>query len=161
MTNCTSKPIHFSPLSRKKVVADFSGGSITSNAGSLLLREVDRQLQLTNQLSKCLSDEREAHKVDFTLQTLLRQRIYGLACGYEDLNDHQTLRNDVALQSAVGSDKTLASNSTLSRMENRFTRADAVTANALLVELFIQRHKKPRQQVILDFDATDNPLGHL
>ncbi len=158
MTNCTSKAIHFSPLSRKKVVADFSGGSITSNAGSLLLREVDRQLQLTNQLSKRLSDGREAHKVDFTLPTLLRQRIYGLACGYEDLNDHQTLRNDVALQSAVGVDKALASNSTLSRMENRFTRADGVAANTLLVELFIQRHKKPHKQVILDFDATDNPL---
>lgn len=150
--------ICFSSLSRKKVVANFSGGSITSNAGSLLLREVDRQLQLSNQLSRCLSDGREAHKVSYALQTLLRQRIYALACGYEDLNDHQTLRHDVALQSAVGADKELASDSTLSRMENRFTRKDALAANALLVELFIQRHKKPRKQVILDFDATDNPL---
>jgi hypothetical protein len=158
MTNCNLKPIHFSPLSGKKILADFSGGSITSNAGALLLREADKTLQLTNQLSKRLLDRRQSGKVDYSLRTLLCQRIYALACGYEDVNDHQTLRHDALLQTAVGVSEMLASSSTVSRMENGFTREDAVAANLLLVELFIQRHKKAPKELILDFDATDNVL---
>ncbi|TED38113.1 IS1380 family transposase, partial [Pseudomonas aeruginosa] len=109
--------LHFSPLSRRLVEASFTGGHITSDAGLLLLREVDRQHGLTRRLAKIVPDRRDPGRVQHGLQTLLAQRIYALAAGYEDLNDHDGLRHDYALQTAVNRLQPLAGKSTLGRLE--------------------------------------------
>ena len=98
----------FSPLSRRQIEADFSGGHITSDAGLLLLREVDNQHQLTQRLATVLDDARNPVLVRHKLQTMIRQRVFGVAAGYEDLNDHETLRADQALQTATGEAAILA-----------------------------------------------------
>ncbi|NWO04289.1 MAG: transposase, partial [Alteromonadaceae bacterium] len=92
----------FSPLSRRQIEADFSGGHITSDAGLLLLREVDKQHSLTQRLALVLNDSRNPVLVRHKLETMTRQRVFGVAAGYEDLNDHEALRFDQALQTAVG-----------------------------------------------------------
>ena len=112
----------FSPLSRRQIEADFSGGHITSDAGLLLLREVDKQHQLTQRLATVLDDARNPVLVRHKLQTMIRQRVFGVAAGYEDLNDHETLRADQALQTATGEAAILAGKSTLCRMEQRVDR---------------------------------------
>ena len=94
MTECTRKSLSFSRLKKQRIVADFEGGRLTSDGGALLLREVDRQLGLTASLAACVADPREPAKITHPLRTLLVQRIFGIALGYEDLNDHQTLRDD-------------------------------------------------------------------
>lgn len=91
MTNCTLTQLEFPPLKRRKIQAEFSGGAITSDAGVLLLRSVDQRLQLTERVAEDFHDLRDPAKVQHTVVDLLRQRVYGLACGYEDLNDHDTL----------------------------------------------------------------------
>src|SRR5690554_103155 len=98
----------FSPLSRRQIEADFSGGHITSDAGLLLLREVDNQHQLTQRLATVLNDARNPVLVRHKLQSMSRQRVFGVAAGYEDLNDHETLRADQALQTATGEAAILA-----------------------------------------------------
>lgn len=149
----------YSSLNRKKIETNFSGGSITSNAGVMLLREVDRKLNLSKQLNECIADPRAQNQIDHSYESLLMQRIYGLACGYEDLNDQTTLRHDVCLQAACNQEKALGSASTLCRLENNTTREDCVKASQLLVELFIQKQgKKPPKELILDFDATHDPV---
>jgi hypothetical protein len=143
------------------VVADFSGGEITSDAGVLLLSEADKRLRLTERIAPQFDDPRCKGKCDHSLQDMLRQRVYALALGYEDLNDHVTLRKDTALQTAVGRDTDLASNATLCRFENRATRKMCWQISRELVEVFIESHAKPPRQLILDFDATDDPVhGH-
>ena len=107
----------FSPLSRRQIEADFSGGHITSDAGLLLLREVDKQHRLTQRLASVLNDSRNPVLVRHKLETMTRQRVFGVAAGYEDLNDHEVLRFDQALQTAVGTKSDLAGKSTLCRME--------------------------------------------
>lgn len=94
MTECTRKSLSFSRLKKQRIVADLEGGRLTSDGGALLLREVDRQLGLTASLAVCVADPREPAKITHDLRTLLVQRIFGIALGYEDLNDHQTLRDD-------------------------------------------------------------------
>jgi len=94
VTECTRKPLLFSSLGRKKVAADFTGGTLTSDAGGLLLREVDRKVGLIDQLTDCLTDPRDPAKIKHDLRTMLVQRIFGIALGYEDLNDHDSLRHD-------------------------------------------------------------------
>ena len=161
MTNCTTPSLSFSSLKRRKVEGHFSGGDITSDAGALLLREVDRRLELTQTLSEIIPDQRNPELITHSLASLLKQRIYGLALGYEDLNDHDTLRHDVALQTAVERDEVLASSSTLCRLENRQAKQVAFDMNALLVEKFIQSFESPPQELILDFDPTDDRVhGH-
>ena len=122
MTVCTTESIEFTRCKRRKVVADFSGGEITSDAGVLLLSEADKRLRLTQRIAPQFDDPRCKGKCDHSLQDMLRQRVYALALGYEDLNDHVTLRKDTALQTAVGRDTDLASNATLCRFENRAKR---------------------------------------
>ncbi len=161
MPNCTSNFIEFSPLKRKKVLANFSGGSITSDAGLLLLREIDKKLNLTSRLSKVMRDEREPGKVEHTMLDLLRQRVYALAAGYEDINDHQTLREDACFQTAVSRERLLASPPTLSRFENALDRESMFKMSGILVEHFIERHAVAPSELILDFDPTDHRLhGH-
>src|SRR3990167_4477464 len=101
MTDCNPKPIIFSSLNRKKVEASFAGGTIGSDGGILLLRELDKKLQLTSKLSKAIQDDRDQGYIDHTVEHMLKQRIYALASGYEDVNDHDRLRRDLCFQTAV------------------------------------------------------------
>lgn len=156
MTICTPSTIEFPTVKRRRVQASFDGGAITSDGGVLLLRQVDRRLGLTRTLARVLEDPRAARRCRHTLGSLLRQRIYGLALGYEDQNDHQTLRSDPALQTAVGVDATLAGQATLSRWENRADREAAWAVHRVLVESFIASFAAPPRELILDLDATDD-----
>jgi hypothetical protein len=158
MTDCKSSRLEFPELKGKKVQVNFSGGHITSDAGLLLVRQVDRELGLTERVAARLTDERRAASCAHSLGDLLSQRVYGLCAGYEDQNDHNSLRADIALQTAVGRDEELAGQSTLCRWENSATASDAWAISEELVEQFIDDHKRPPKRVVLDFDATDVEL---
>jgi len=140
-------------------MADFGGGRLTSDAGALLLREADRQLQLTAKLAAALSDRRDPAKVQHDLQTMLAQRIFGIALGYEDLNDHETLRKDplfALLANQSPEESPLASAPTLCRFENHRDRSSLVGMSEVLVDTFISSYQQPPEELILDFDATDD-----
>jgi len=156
VTNCTQECFEFPAVKRRKVEAEFSGGDISSDGGVLLLREVDRRLGLLKAASQVLHDPRDSGKVVHSQLNLLRQRVYGLCLGYEDLNDHQELRRDPAIQTVVERDEVLASQATLCRLEHRMGREAAVAMHQVLVEQFIASHKKPPRKLVLDFDATDD-----
>lgn len=158
MTVCTTESIEFARCKRRKVVADFGGGEITSDAGVLLLSQADKRLRLTERIASKLSDSRCKGKCDHSIRDMLRQRVYALAQGYEDLNDHITMRKDTALQTAVGRDTDLASDSTLCRFENQATGHSCWQISQELVEVFIESHQKPPKELILDFDCTDDPV---
>lgn len=158
MTECYQTSIDFPSVKRRKVEADFSGGDISSNGGALLLRQVDRQLGLTRDVARALGDQRRQASCEFSLEELIKQRVYGLALGYEDLNDHLHLREDLVLQTAVSRDATLASSATLCRLEHRANRDSAVAIHEILFQQFIQAHDKAPRRLVLDFDATDTPL---
>jgi hypothetical protein len=161
MYNCTSKNNCFSPCKGRKIEVNFQGGAVTSDAGIILLREVDRKLELTKALAEDFPDERDQRYVDHSIRSMMAQRIHGLALGYEDLNDHKTLRKDIGFQTAIDCDVDLASVSTLSRFENAATRETAINTNRLFVETFISTFKKPPKELILDFDPTDDRIhGH-
>ena len=161
MTKCSSSFLVFTGVGSRKFEADFSGGAITSDGGAPLLREMDRRLGLMKAVAAELADGRQAGKVDHSMQSLLRQRVYALALGYEDGNDHQQLRHDIALQSAVGRNEVLASPPTLCRLENQADREQCLAVAKVLVEQFIASFSVPPQELILDFDATDVPVhGH-
>jgi len=157
-TNRTKKAVQFPVCKRRVVEAEFSGGDVTSDGGILLLREADRLLGLTKAVSEMLQDPRQASKCDHSLVSMIRQRVYGIALGNEDLNDHVTLRQDPAWQTAVGEEKELSSSSTLCRFENRATRETAWGIHKILLKKFIDFHKEPPSELILDFDATDDPV---
>lgn len=148
----------FSSLFRRSVDAQFSGGHITSDAGLLLLREVDHELQLSTRLARRLSDERQTGKVQHSLKAMLQQRLFAIAAGYEDLNDHEQLRSDFALQIAVERFKPLASTATLYRFEAAMDRQAIIESHRMLWEQFIASHHKAPKRIVLDFDATDIPL---
>lgn len=161
MTKCTTKQIEFPALKRRRITCEFSGGNVSSDGGSLLLRQVDRQIGLLSEVAKNLSDSRRQKSCDHSLESMLRQRVYGIALGYEDLNDHQYLRKDPGFQTATGKDDDLSSTSTLCRLENRADRQVAWTINKVMVEQFINSFKQPPKELILDFDATDDAVhGH-
>jgi len=162
MTDCITQPLLFSSLGRKKVQADFNGGHLTSDAGMLLLREVDRRIGLIDALTGCIADPREASKITHDLRTLLAQRILAIAAGYEDGNDHHELRHDPLLQLVTdrGVDETepLACPATLCRLENRVDRKTLGRLAEVFVEQFIASHDQPPDEIVLDFDATDDPV---
>ena len=166
MTECNAQPLLFSSLGRKKIVADFNGGDLTSDGGLPLLREVDRKIGLIDALNAAICDPRFQPLVVHEQRTLLAQRIFALAAGYEDLNDHDTLRKDTLLQDLtdrhlkVGQkpDDPLSSPPTLCRLENRLTRSDLVRMSKVLVEVFIASHDTPPKELVLDFDATNDPV---
>jgi hypothetical protein len=158
VTICTSEQLSFPSFSRRKVQADFEGGDVSSDGGVLLLRQMDRRLRLTQTLADQLPDAREESACEHALVDLLRQRIYGLALGYEDGNDHERLRQDIALQTAVERTDELASPSTLCRWENRADRKAARIVHELLIEQYIASYKKAPAELILDFDATDDTV---
>jgi len=155
-TVCNPELFEFPAVKRRAVEASFTGGDVTSDGGIALLRQVDRKLGLTKQLARVLPDPRQRSRVVHPLRSLVRQRIYGLAQGYEDLNDHDTLRHDLAWQTAVERDVPLASSPTLCRLENRADRQVAWAMHKVLVEQFIGSFAQAPSELILDFDATDD-----
>jgi len=143
------------------VAAEFTGGDVTSDGGALLLRAIDQRLKLTEQLLKVIPDKRNPVYIVHSMESLLKQRIYGIALGYEDLNDHTTLRHDIGLQTAVNRDEVLASSSTLCRLENTSARRVAVDINKVFIETFIKSFDTDPKELILDFDPTDDLVyGH-
>jgi hypothetical protein len=160
MTECNTKPFLFSSLRSRKIVADFNGGHLTSDAGGLLLREVDRRLGLTRKLAACIPDPRNPQMTVHDQHTMLAQRIFGIALGYEDLNDHDTLRKDplfaLLADRHPDADEPLASSPTLCRLENRVGREALGRMAKVFVETFIRSYKRPPKELILDFDATDD-----
>jgi hypothetical protein len=158
VTNCTSSTIGFPRSCGRVVEADFAGGDISSNGGALLLAAADRRLGLLSGLARRLDDGRQAGKVDHKLLPLLRQRVYAVALGHEDVNDHDGLRDDLALQTAVGCDRRLASPSTVGRLDRAADRAWAWASHELLVARFIASFETAPAELVLDFDATDDAV---
>ena len=165
MTDCNRDPLTFSSIGPKSVVADFLGGRLTSDAGAILLREVGQSTGLLDAINEAIPDPRNPVFIVHDQRSMIAQRVMAIALGYEDLNDHQTLRADPALQLAAGclpdEDLTLASPPTLCRLENRIERKTLIQIAAVLVDQFIASHSQPPEHLILDFDATDDPVhGH-
>ena len=158
MTKCYQRSFEFPRVNRRIVEARFDGGDITSDGGVLLLRQADRLTDLSDSIARTLSDPRRQASCDHDVPGLVRQRLYAIALGYEDLNDHDGLRQDVALQTAVERDQWLASASTLCRFENRADRETAWRLHEVLLDQFIASFKRAPKKLILDFDATDDPV---
>jgi hypothetical protein len=156
MSNCNPELFTFPSVERRKIEASFSGGDVSSDGGIMALRAADRRTGLCQALDAVLEDPRDPDLITHRQIDLLRQRIYGLALGYEDLNDHDTLRGDLVWQSAVERVEQLASSPTLCRLENRVERQALVAMSRVLVEQFIASFKEPLEELILDFDATDD-----
>lgn len=172
MTQCNQSSFEFEAHFSRTVVADFNGGAITTDAGALLLRETDLRIGLLGRLSACFTDFRSQDRCRHSVEQMLSQRIYGLALGYEDLNDHDQLRHDPLLTMLSGkreSSTALASKSTLCRLErtpatgaeqdrSRKVRYEAPAIDRLLVDLFLESKATPPTEIIIDLDATDTPL---
>lgn len=162
MTHCNTPPLTFASLGRRPVVADFCGGDLTTDAGALLLREADRRLGLLDALDRAIPDPRHPAFITHPQRALLAQRVYGIACGYEDLNDHDGLRHDPLWQTLAEYDpaegQPLSSSPTLCRLENRPDRATLFRLAEVLLEQFVAAHESPPECLVLDFDATDDPV---
>jgi hypothetical protein len=156
MTQCQQEFQNFPSFDRRKIEANFQGGDVSSDGGLMLLRQADRRLGLVAALDQALPDPRNPLLIVHRQSDLLRQRIFGIALGYEDLNDHDTLRNDLLWQTAVDRDTELASSPTLCRLENRTDGKAAWEFHKVLLEKFIASHKTPPKELVLDFDATDD-----
>lgn len=148
MPKCAADRMVFEKFGRRFVEADFSGGAISSGGGLLLLREVDRQIGLSRAAADVLHDERDPARITHALRDLVAQRLYGLCCGYEDINDHDRLRHDPLVQTAVGRNSELASSPTFSQLETAATRADCIALNRVLIEQFIAGHRAPPAELI-------------
>ena len=185
-TDCTPQRFLFQGPGRREVVASFDGGRISTEGGALLLRETDRRTGMLERFAACFEDHRLPEWVDHTVEDLVRQRVIALALGYEDLNDHEELRRDALLATCCGkSDPTgesrrrerdrgsaLAGKSTLNRLEwglaeraaeDRYHRVavDAEAVDSFFVDVFLDSYEEPPEEIVLDFDATDDPLhGH-
>lgn len=158
MPNRTTETLNFGRLGRRHLQANFEGGDLSSDGGLMLLRQIDAHTGLSRMAAKALTERRAAGRIRHRLRDVLAQRLYGLCCGYEDLNDHDTLRSDLLMQTAVGRDQALASSPTLSRLETGATRADAWALHRVLVEQFIAGFATSPKELILDVDASDIPL---
>ena len=153
--------LSFANVSGKKIEADFDGGTTTSDGGVLLLRQAEARTGIVNRLVGAMSDRRHQSYIDHTYTDLIRQRVFQIACGYEDANDSDDLRSDPGLKIAcerlplTGDD--LASQPTMSRLENSVTRSDLYRMGEALLETFIESYDKPPKKLILDIDDTDDP----
>jgi hypothetical protein len=156
--DCTQTSFDFPPFERRRVQAEFSGGEISSDGGVPLLRAADQRLGLMEAVDRVIADPRNPKLIHHPQLSLLRQRIYGLCLGYEDLNDHATLSTDPGIQTAGERDEALGGAATLCRLENRITRESAVRLHEVLLDRFIASFQSPPEELILDFDATDDPL---
>jgi Transposase DDE domain group 1 len=185
-TECSVREFDFQGLGRRAVTARFDGGAITSDAGGLLLREVEARTGILRRFAACFTDHRNPDLVEHTVYELIAQRVYALALGYEDLNDHDALRHDPLLAAMVGKldpegsnrsrkrdlGKSLAGKSTLNRLELTPTGADERSRykkivarhhdiESFFVETFLAIHSQPPKEIVLDLDATDDPIhGH-
>jgi hypothetical protein len=143
------------------VRAAFDAGPISSDGGALLLREIDHRLGLIRSLASAIRDERDPRKIDHSVEDLLRQRIFQIALGYEDANDAATLRHDPALKTSCGRDPVngadLASQPTISRLENSASRIDCYVLAQRLFDSYVDRHSKRPKEIVLDVDLTDDP----
>ena len=158
MSDCTAKGIAFSALKRRELKVDFGGGAVSSDGGLLLLRELDRRLKLTERAAAVIADPRDPDLITHSLHDLIRQRVYAIVQGYEDLNDHAQLRQDLLLRSVLQREGALASAPTLCRLENRATRATAWALHGQLLESFINSFGSAPEELVLDFDATDDAV---
>jgi hypothetical protein len=182
-TECNQEPFPFHPLNQREIRGQFDGGSITSDAGGLLLREVEKRTNIIGQFASCFSDYRDPELVEHGVAELVAQRIYGLALGYEDLNDHEELRRDPLLAVLVEKEDltgeqrqrvrdqgtALAGKSTLNRMElgaaqlgekERYKKIllDEGAVDRMLVDIFLQAQSAAPKEIVLDLDSTDIPL---
>ncbi|MER9342539.1 IS1380 family transposase [Mesorhizobium sp. M0601] len=173
-TECTPERFDFAPVERRAVVAGFDGGTITSDAGALLLGLTDRAIGLVGRFARCFVDARRPALIEHEVKTLVGQRVFALALGYEDLNDHDELRHDPVLAVLAGKLKArrhkkcaaVAGKSTLNRLElsrpqpSRYHKIshDPAAIEALFVDLFMGAHATPPEEIVLDLDATDDPL---
>jgi len=161
VTDCNQGLLEFPACRKRRVQAQFSGGEISSDGGVLLLRQADRRLGLLEAVSRVLEDRRDPTRITHDLVSLVRQRVYGLCLGYEDLNDHTTLRRDPAIQTALERLVPLGSAATLCRLDNGVDRSAAVRIHEVLLEQFIASFQSPPEELVLDFDATDDAVhGH-
>jgi hypothetical protein len=172
-TECTTGSFNFGTAAGHKVVASFDGGAITSDAGGLLLKHTDRALRLVERFAGCFVDRRQPALIEHSVATLVGQRLYGLALGYEDLNDHDQLRHDPLFGVLAGKLEgrrarcaAVAGKSTLNRLElsqpvaTRYHKIshDPAAIEALFVDLFLEAHHTAPEEIVLDLDATDDPL---
>jgi Transposase DDE domain group 1 len=182
-TECNAREFDFQGLGSRAVTARFDGGAITSDAGGLLLREVEAKTGILRRFAACFADHRDPDLIEHTVYDLLAQRVFALALGYEDLNDHDTLRHDPLLAVLVGKTdptgqdrrhnrdrgKSLAGKSTLNRLELTPVKANAKSRykkvavrhrdiDSFFVETFLALHRQPPEEIVLDFDATDDPI---
>src|SRR3954466_14433893 len=169
MTECNQSSFGFEACGKREIVARFDGGTISSDGGALLLRQTDRRLNLLPRLAECFLDGRKQKQVQHSALEMLSQRIYGLALGYEDINDHEQLRNDPVFSILAGRaelERPLAGKSTLNRLELGTDQADRYkkitfrpeAVDELLVKLFIESNQQAPENIILDIDTTDLPL---
>jgi Transposase DDE domain group 1 len=175
-TECIADLFGFTPVEGRRVVAAFDGGRMTSDAGAMLLGATERVIDLVGRFAGCFADDRAPELIEHEVRTLVGQRVYGIALGYEDLIDHEELRHDPVMAVLAGklaarrSDcAPLAGKSTLNRLElsrpepTRYHKIsyDGAKIESLFVDLFLEAHAAPPQQIVLDLDATDDPLhGH-
>jgi len=174
-TQCSGEIRGAGRVGARRVTVDFDGGRMSSDAGALLLCDVDRTLKLTERVAACFQDERDPDLIEHSVRTLVMQRIVAIALGYEDLNDHDQLRRDPVLATLAGKlaarrkrCEPLAGKSTLNRLEHapetrngsRYHKIshDPAGFEALFVDCFIEAHDRAPEQIILDLDATDDPL---
>lgn len=161
METVCHKQLSFANFDSRAVVAEFSAGPMTSDGGSLLLREIDQKTHLADLISQALCDPRDPDKIQHRQEEMLRQRLFAIALGYEDCNDHQSLRLDPGLKTAVGrlpeTGQALASQPTLSRLENRVGNTELRRMGDTLMEAYLAAHPGPRKLIVLDIDATDDP----
>lgn len=169
MTECNQSSFGFEACGKREIVARFDGGTISSDGGALLLRQTDKRLNLLPRLAGCFLDGRNRKQVEHSILEMLSQRIYGLALGYEDVNDHEELRKDPVFGILAGrenSEEPLAGKSTLNRMElgsgtpDRYKKITfwKEALDELLVKIFLESHQQAPEQIILDVDTTDLPL---
>ena len=172
-TECNQFAFGFHPQKRREIRAQFDGGAITSDGGGLLLREVEKRIGILRQFAACFTDYRNPDLLEHPVEEMVAQRVYGLALGYEDLNDHEELRNDpllaVLVEKSHPGNEALAGKSTLNRLEltketasrkERYKKIvlDHGAVDRLLVEVFLEAHQEAPKEIILDLDATDDPL---
>ena len=182
-THCNQQTFLFQAQTKRKLVAHFNGGNICSDAGGLLLQQTERLTGIIRRFAGCFTDYRDADLIEHTVEELVAQRVYALALGYEDLNDHDELRNDPLLAALVGKDdpagknrlrnrdkgKALAGKSTLNRLEltparaNKNSRYKKITVSRhavdeFFVDVLLDSYSRPPSEIVLDLDATDDPL---
>jgi hypothetical protein len=172
-TECTPNLFGFEPVEGRQVVAAFDGGPITSDAGALLLGAADRSIAMMHRLAACFHDTRRQHLIEHEVATLVGQRVFGIALGYEDLNDHDTLRHDPVMAVLAGKLEAhredcapVAGKSTLNRMERSRLQPtcyhkishNPVAIKKLMVDLFLESQDRAPNEIILDLDSTDDPV---